>query len=150
LPPRADECVRDVDHDEPDGQGIVDAEELLHPRDEERARDLVERLHTLRGRLDAAAEDYASGLIDRGQLVRVTGRLRPEVEAAETELAAGRRGSALDGVATGRTAAAALSRLSLERRRAVIDALMVVRILPATSYSRGHHPERVHVDWRTT
>lgn len=61
-----------------------DAADLL-ARVETAARQALERAAGLRSRLDAAADDYADGLIDREQMRRITGKLRPELERAETD-----------------------------------------------------------------
>jgi site-specific DNA recombinase len=70
-----------------------DARDLL-ACDDAAARAARERADAVRARLDGAADDYAAGDLDREQLRRITARLRPELEAAEQQVARAVRGIA--------------------------------------------------------
>lgn len=119
-----------------------DAAQAVLPADN---RDLVERAHALRARLDLVADQFASDLIDGQQLARITAKLRPELEAVERELA--------------RTVAPDLQDLvrpnldwdsvPLERKRAIINLLLTVRILPVGKTGRAaFDASGVQVEWR--
>ena len=109
--------------------------------------ELVERRDALRARLDLAADDYADGKIDNRQLQRITGKLAPQIAAAEAEIRAA--SSTPDLLDLARPDIAKLwAGVPLERRRAVIDTLMTVTIMPVGSGARWD-PSSVRIDWRT-
>jgi site-specific DNA recombinase len=90
------------------------------------AWDAVEALRARRRRL---ADIYAEGGISEDQLVTGTAKINPKLEAAEE------RARSLSGKPdlldlTGDDVAAKWTAASLERKRAVIDSLMIVKIVP--------------------
>lgn len=104
----------------------------------------------LRARLDLAADDYADGKIDARQLERITSRLRPRIAAAEAASRTVDDGAVLTNVAgvpidivRERWAA-----LPLSRRRAIVDMLVRVRILPTARRDRVFDPTAVEITWR--
>ncbi len=97
---------------------------------------------TVRARLDELAIVYADGGIDVRQLGEGTTRLRRRLGELEAALGQSAAGSVLLGV-MGDDVAGRWAALDLSRRRAVIDALMVVTIHPAR---RGRLPGRVYFD----
>jgi site-specific DNA recombinase len=122
--------------------GRPDARELLTPAEGKadtaalhlRDSALAERLVEL-GRL------YGDGTIDAPQLQAATASIRAQREQITAELAAASRGSVLAGVADAPDPARVWRGLDLSRKRAVIDVLATVTILPAR---RGRRP-----GWRT-
>lgn len=83
----------------------------------------------LRERLDALADDLG---IDERSLARRSQKLRERLEQIGAELAEAGRGSALSGIVDAPDPGAAFLALEdLDRRRAVISALMSITILPA-------------------
>jgi site-specific DNA recombinase len=98
----------------------------LHLRDSALAERLVEL-----GRL------YGDGTIDAPQLQAATASIRSQRERITAELAAASRGSVLAGVADAPDPARVWQGLDLSRRRAIIDTLATVAILPAR---RGRRP----------
>jgi site-specific DNA recombinase len=98
----------------------------LHLRDSALAERLVEL-----GRL------YGDGTIDAPQLQAATASIRAQRERITAELAASSRGSVLAGVADAPDPARVWAGLDLSRRRAIIDTLATVTILPAR---RGRRP----------
>jgi site-specific DNA recombinase len=92
----------------------------LHLRDAALAERLVEL-----GRL------YGDGTIDAPQLEAATASIRAQREQLTAQLAAASRGSVLAGVADAPDPAAVWQRLDLSRRRAIVDTLAQVTILPA-------------------
>jgi site-specific DNA recombinase len=91
---------------------------------------LAERLVEL-GRL------YGDGVIDAPQLQAATAAIRSQREQITVQLAASSRGSVLAGVVDAPDPAKVWAGLDLSRRRAIIDVLAVVTILPAR---RGRRP----------
>lgn len=119
-----------------------DAVKALLPRDNQ---DLVDQVQVLRARLDLVADQYADDLIDGQQLARITARLRPELEAVERELAGTVGPELQDLVQPGLDWAA----VPVERKRAVINLLLSVRILPVGSTGRAAFDAAgVEVQWR--
>lgn len=123
---------------EPDGPDLLAGD----PDALREARDAAE---ALRARLDLAADQYADGAITADQLRRITARLRPRLDDAEARARAAAPAPELAAVANG--AAAAWGDTPLEARRAVINALMTVTILPSGPGQR-FDPERVVISWR--
>jgi site-specific DNA recombinase len=91
----------------------------------------------LRQRLRGLADAYADGAIDAGQLRFGSERLRARMDAVEAEIAARARGSILAGVADAPDPAKVWKGLPLSRRRAIVDLLVTVTILPGR---RGRRP----------
>jgi site-specific DNA recombinase len=98
----------------------------LHLRDAALGERLVEL-----GRL------YGDGVIDAPQLQAATAAIRAQRERITAELAAASRGSVLAGVADAPDPAKVWAGLDLSRRRAIIDTLVTVTILPAR---KGRRP----------
>lgn len=90
----------------------------------------------LRGRLDGLAAAYGSGDIDARQLREGSARVRERLTAVDAALAAAGRGSVLAGF-SGADVADAWAELDLDRKRAIIDALMTITLLPSR---RGRRP----------
>jgi site-specific DNA recombinase len=114
-----------------------DAAELLVP---DRTGD-VAQLHlqdaALRARLDELGRLAGEGAIDTGQLVHATTAIRRQREQLTAQLAAMTRGSVLAGVADAPDPGKVWAGLDLSRKRAIIDVLVDVVILPAR---RGRRP----------
>ncbi len=129
----------------------LDAAAVLARSDDGQAQEASERAAAIRARLDTAADAYADGTIDGAQLTRITGKLRPELERWQQLARAASTAPDLLDVA-GPDIAGRWQSLPLARRRAVIDLLLDIRVLPATKVG-GHNtfdPESVHVAWKTS
>lgn len=128
-----------------------DARDLL-TRDDGAANEARREAAALRARLDAAADDYAAGLLDRDQLRRITARLRPDLEAAEMASARAVRGvdPAMLAKLVGPAAADRWAALSVPQKRSLMEAFGVrVRLLAGMRGGPGFKPESVHVGWAT-
>lgn len=126
-----------------------DAADLLGGDDDEQARAAAREAAGLRARLDLAADQYAEGGIDGQQLARITARLRPQLADAEDRARVPSNGQLLDGL-LGERARRRWEELPLARRRAVIDALMVVRVHSVGKgyrYRPGDAMVGVDVEW---
>lgn len=115
-------------------------------------------LHTeaagLRARLDEAARGWAAGALTQAQLLAATRELRARLDAVEAKIGQAGRSSALDGLAGAPDVAAAFAALSLDRKRAVLEQLVVVTVLPREHAGRlpgGAYfdPRKIAIEWRT-
>ncbi len=88
------------------------------------------RIGTMRLRLDELAMLHAEGEITTAQLRTGTARLRDKLDAAESQLAASVSTSPLAGIAGADDVEGTWDGLPLSRRRAIVEAVMVVTILP--------------------
>lgn len=128
-----------------------DAADVFGP-DEQAATEAAAEAEALRARLDLAADQYADGKIDARQLERITGKLRPQLEAAERQAREARGRARLDVVddlvgADEATVAALWNALDVHRKRAVLEVLgLRVRIMP-TRQGPGFVPDDVRIEW---
>lgn len=102
----------------------------------------------LRGRLSELADLFADGTITSAQLARGTDRARTRLDVVEQELASAGGVSVLGELITADDVRAAWDRLDLDRKRAVIDTLMTITLLPPGQGARIFRPETVRIDWR--
>jgi DNA invertase Pin-like site-specific DNA recombinase len=107
------------------------AAELLAPDQRGDTSALHLRDAALRARLDELGRLCGEGLIDASQLVQGTAAIRTQREEITAQLAAASRGSVLAGVADAPDPAKVWAGLDLSRKRAIVDVLMTVTILPA-------------------
>lgn len=117
-------------------------------------------LHTnalaLRAQLDELAAMYARRSITASQLETGSRDLRAQLDHVEAQLVDAARGSALVDLVGAVDLADRWSRLDLDRRRAVIDELMMVTLLPSRRGRRPgwqpgesyFDPQTVRIDWR--
>lgn len=127
-----------------------DAADLLRPETDSADQEAAVEARGLRQRLDHAAEDYAAGLIDREQLRRITAQLQPLLASAAA-VARNRQGpvpTALEGLIRGEDIAARWKALPLLGKRAVLDELCSVVLLP-TRKGAAFDPHSVEIVWRT-
>lgn len=111
------------------------------------------RLRTLRDRLDLAADSYAEGRITVEQLARVTDRLRPEIEAAERDVARARPGAPVDLLreVAGERAGEAWDRLQVSQQRAIVETLFAsVKVNRVERRGPGFDPASVEITWRAS
>ena len=114
-----------------------DARELLAPDQRTDTAALHTRDTALRERLDELGRLYGDGAIDALQLQAATVSIRTQREQITAEMAAASRGSVLAGIADAPDPAKVWEGLDLSRRRAIIDTLATITILPAR---RGRRP----------
>jgi len=114
-----------------------DARELLVPNRKVDTVALHGRDTALRERLDELGRMFGDEVIDAPQLREGTARIRAQRAEIAAQLADAARGSVLAGVADAPDPAKAWAGLDLDRRRAVVDTLLDVVILPAR---RGRRP----------
>jgi len=127
----------------------ADARELLTADDAPDLRALRDEAAALRTRLDTVAREFADDdTFTPRQLRSITARLRArlaEVEAAQTDAG---RVSVLGPLLGAADPQRVWDDLDADRRRTVIDALMVVRLLPPGRGVRGLNPDTVEIAWK--
>jgi DNA invertase Pin-like site-specific DNA recombinase len=114
-----------------------DAAELLAPDQQGDPTQLHLRDAGLAARLAELGRLAGEGAIDTGQLVEATAVIRQQRAQITAQLAAMSRGSVLVGVADAPDPVRVWQGLDLSRRRAIVDTLCTVTILPAR---RGRRP----------
>jgi site-specific DNA recombinase len=126
---------------------MPDAVAVLTP-DYVDVRPVVAKLEALRARLDLAADDYADGVIDAPQLRRITAKLRPRIEALESQIRVPVSGPELADLATP-DIGNRWDDIPLERRRQVIATLLTLRVLPARKKGRAKlDPNDLEIVWQ--
>jgi hypothetical protein len=125
-----------------------DAADLLLVDDGPNLGALREEAAALRARLGELADLFADGGITGAQLARGTDRARAALQAVEEQLADAGRVSALGDLVTAGDVQSVWDGLDLDRRRAVIDALMAITLHPPGRGARTFRPETVEVAWR--
>lgn len=125
-----------------------DAAELLVDGQVPDLDDHRERLTALRGRLDELATALADGLLPLDAVRRESDRLRRELTTTEAAMHSIDRSAVLGDLVRSRDVAETWGRLDLDRRRAVIDCLMVAHLLAPGRGRREFDPETVQIEWR--
>jgi DNA invertase Pin-like site-specific DNA recombinase len=121
---------------------------LNGPDDQRVQQSLQSEASVLRGRMDEAAESFADGLITRKQLEAINVRVGGKLEEIEQELALAARSSVVP-VSAGRNLRAWWDDADIERRRAVINALLVPVVEPVRkSAPRVFDPSRIRIEWK--
>lgn len=108
---------------------------------------LHEQAAGLRHRLDSLAVEFADGELTASQLRAATERLRSRLAEVDAELADVGRVSVLGPLLSSGDIATVWDGLSLDRKRAVISELMVVRLDAVGRGTRTFRPETVRVEW---
>jgi site-specific DNA recombinase len=130
----------------PDAVGLLAAGERV-----DRAALHTEAL-SIRAQLDELGRMYGARQLDGRQVAEASAVLHADLAGVEAEIARVSSRSALAGVAGARDPAVVWGGLDLDRRRAVVDALMSVTILrprlgrvPGGGY---FDPDAIRIDWR--
>jgi site-specific DNA recombinase len=122
-------------------------EKLLHRDDTADVAALRVEQVQLGERKDKAAAMFIDGVIDAAQLATVTRRADERgKEIAEVLAKAGWR-SPLEPLAGGNIEAV-WGQLSLAQKRAILDVVAEVTVLPTTPTTRGFDPDGVRIDWK--
>lgn len=127
-----------------------DATDLLVAERGPEAAQAAEEAALLRARLDNAADAFANGDIDRRQLTRITERLRPQIEAADARARIVDDTPLFAGVVGVADVQEAWDALPLSRKRAIVDALVSIRVLPSRTGRGVFDPDAVQITWRQT
>jgi site-specific DNA recombinase len=129
-----------------------DARLLLTTDTREDTEALSAEAAALRVRLDELTTLYAEGAITGRQLAEGTAKIRQRLTEVEIRMANAVAGSPLAGFTDADDVRAAWDGVSVSRRKAVVDTLMTVTLLPAPRGRRpgGHYfaPTSVDIDWK--
>lgn len=112
----------------------------------EAMRQASQQVQTIEARLAIAADHFADGVTTGPQFERITAKLRPQLEAARVSLRTHEPSPEMDEF-TGPKAGQAWERATIDRKRAVIEAIMSVTILPSGA-GKSFDPKRVQIAWR--
>lgn len=100
----------------------------------------------LEARLSLAADEFAEGNITADQLRRITGKLRPQIDAERAKVTAALASPELAAF-TGPDVAARWDGAVLDVKRRIIEMLCSITILPAGRGAR-FDPELIRIEWR--
>jgi hypothetical protein len=100
-------------------------------------------------RKDKAAAMFADGRIDDAQLGTITARLDERGHQITATLAAAGWRSPLEPLAGG-DVGKLWATLSLARKRAIVDKICDVHVLPTKPTTRGFDPDGVRIDWKVS
>ena len=115
--------------------------------DPDAVRKAKEEKATVEARMAIAADQFADGAITGLQLERISAKLKPQLVAAERSIQAHGPSPELRQFA-GSKAAGAWASASIDKKRAVIDAIMEVTILPSGA-GKSFDPGQVRVEWKS-
>jgi site-specific DNA recombinase len=104
--------------------------------------------NAVRARLAEIAEMLGEGELTRAEAQIARSRATARLERVEAEIAAATASSPLAGIVDAPDPATVWAGLDIGRRRAVLDCLMTVTVLPTTR-GPGFDPETVRIQWRT-
>lgn len=122
-----------------------DAEELLVDQKRPDLDKLRAEVAAAKERLTSLAVDFAEGELDKDQLKIATARLKSKIKTAKSIMEDANKAQLFRGV-TGENAKLFLD-LGLDRKRALIDALMTITFNPARR--RGQwNPDDIVIDWK--
>jgi site-specific DNA recombinase len=125
---------------------MPDAAQLFATGDRAALEEARTALEAIDARLENAADLFAAGSIDAGQMARITERLRAD-RAQATAAVDAAMPAAVPAELIGDRAAEVWAGLSMDTKRAVIEALVTVTIMPAGS-GKAFEPETVVVAWK--
>jgi site-specific DNA recombinase len=125
----------------PDALAIFDTDDS----EMEKARREVSEL---RARLDGAADAYAAGLIDTGQLTRITEKIRPALSAAEGRVKPGVGiPTVVHDLIDADDTRLAWDQLDVSQRRIALESLQFQVIIKPARGGPGFKPESVSIEW---
>lgn len=122
-----------------------DARDLLIDHQQPDIDELRDQAQALRSRLDSLATEFAEGELTPSQLRTATVRLRSKLATVEQELADAGRVDILGDLITAEDVAEAWKALDTDRKRAVVDLLMTIKLLPAGQGARTFDPTTVEI-----
>lgn len=124
-----------------------DLRRLLTPS-KDAAAPLVSEANALRQRLEVVGQDYDAGHIDGPRYATARAKLTADLASFDRRIVALTSGSGAAATLTAADPVAAFDKSSLMGKRAVIEALAVVKLMPGTRYSRTFDPETVRIEWK--
>lgn len=126
-----------------------DVHALVTPVDNDALQQSDRDSRDLRARLATVEADYDAGHIDGTRFAVASEKIRAELKRIEGERARALLGGAAGGMLSSSEPVTAFDRASLSARRALVDALITVRLLPQPRGRRGFDPDSVSIEWKT-
>jgi DNA invertase Pin-like site-specific DNA recombinase len=126
-----------------------DARDLLVKQGED-TKGLRHEVLVIDRRIESLAGLVGDGTFTTAQARAATEKLKVQRAALTARIADSGRVDVLGGLVGEADVAAKWDRLDIDRRRAVIDALMTVSLLPVGHGTRTFRPETVNIEWKTT
>jgi site-specific DNA recombinase len=125
-----------------------DALDLLRQEDVDVAG-LHEQARELRARQEALALEAAHGRITPAQMTLINRTIADELEQVEAQIAGSARTNPLADLAGRPDVQGRWDALTLDRQRAVVDALMTITVLPVgRGAGRSFDPDGLRIEWR--
>ena len=124
-----------------------DAERILIREDRPDVGKLRDEAAALRSRLDMLATEFADGDLTASQLRTATERIKTRLSGVESQMFDANSRRVFDGLIGAADPRAAFDALSLDRKRAVIDALLTVTIMPVGKGNNRFDPSKVVIGW---
>jgi site-specific DNA recombinase len=123
-----------------------DAVDLLVDHDRPDADALRNQAQVLRARLEEIAREFADDPTMPASMVRtMTGQVQAKLVAVEAQIADVGKVSVLGGLVGAKDVAAVWEGLDIDRRRAVIDTLMIITLHSPGRGARGFDPSTVEI-----
>ena len=123
------------------------ADLLVEPDRVTAAQAAAEQVHALQDRLTDAADAYGAGTITLAQLTTITASLRPKIDAAQAVATSPDRAKVLGDLVGAEDPRTVWESMTPQRRRAVVDLLVGVRIM-LTGKGPRFNPEAIEVNWK--
>jgi hypothetical protein len=120
-----------------------DAVELLTDNERPDIEALRSEAAAHRARLDELASEFADGVLTASQLRTATSKLRSKLSAIEARMADAGRVDVFGPLVGAANVRAVWGALSTNRKRVVIDALMIIKLMPPGRGRRIFDPETV-------
>lgn len=124
-----------------------DAAAILARDDQPDVAQLRDDAAALRARLDTLAVEFADGELTPSQMRIATDRLKSKLAAVESQMFNANTHRLFDGVIGAADVRAAFDSLPLDRRRAIVDALVTITVLPIGK-GGAFDPSKIRIDWK--
>lgn len=126
-----------------------DAYELLRAPERPDTAALRDEAQALRSRLESIAVEFADGDLTPTQIRAASERIRAKLADIERQMADAGRVDVLGPLLAENDVAGVWNGLADDRKRAIIDTLMTIVLLPPGRGTRTFRPETVEIAWRS-
>ena len=125
-----------------------DAINLVRPQERDGLGEILEQQRALRARLDSLATDFADGVLSAAQIKTATKRINEKLKQVNGVIFDTQLTHIFDGLIDV-DVPTAFGALSLDRKRAVIDALLEITVKPSGRCGRTFRREDVEISFKT-
>lgn len=127
---------------------LPDAARLVSPVDDAAIAQIDAQARDLRARLATIESDYDGGLIDGRRFAVASDKAQAELRKLEADRSRLLVGSAAGALLAASDPVVAFDAATLSTRRALLDALATVTLLPSPRGRKGLDPETVRIGWK--